>query len=144
MVITPPASAVVVYGGDVVYLTQQARFAVDRVMLEIVKGGSASGESPLEAARRETREEVGVEAARWDALGIAYELPSIVEHSVALFLARDLSLTPTELEAVESIDIVRMPWDDALEAARSGALQDAITALALLRAAHFLAREETA
>ena len=141
MLISSPPSAVVIVDDDGdVYLTRQARFAVDRVVLEIVKGGREAGESALDAARREAREELGVEAARWDSLGIAYELPSIVEQPVALFLAREVRHVPTQQERVETIETVRMPWDAAIAAASSGELADAVTALALLRAAYFLAR----
>jgi 8-oxo-dGTP pyrophosphatase MutT (NUDIX family) len=141
VVVTPPASAVVVYDGGDVWLTRQARFAVDRVVLEVVKGGAEPGEAPLEAARRETREEIGVEAARWDFLGITYELPSLVDHEVSLFLARDLTQVAAEHEHVESIETVRMPFREAVDAALNGQLEDAVTGLALLRAAHVLARE---
>ena len=44
IVVTPPASAVVVLDGDGdVILTRQARFAVDLIVLEVVKGGAAPG-----------------------------------------------------------------------------------------------------
>lgn len=135
VVVTPPASAIVVYDDGFVWLTRQARFAVDRVVLEVVKGGAEPGESPLQTAQRETREEIGIEAARWDALGIAYELPSLVDHEVSLFLARDLTHVATAHEHVESIETVRLPFADALAAAIGGKLEDAITGLALLRAA---------
>jgi 8-oxo-dGTP pyrophosphatase MutT (NUDIX family) len=138
LVVTPPASAVVVYDAGFVWLTRQARFAIDRVVLEVVKGGAEPGETPLQAAQRETREEIGVEAARWDAMGIAYELPSLIDHSVWLFLARDLTHVKTEHEHVESIETVRMPFGAALDGAIGGELDDAITGLALLRAAHVM------
>jgi 8-oxo-dGTP pyrophosphatase MutT (NUDIX family) len=141
VVVAPPASAVVVFDGGAVWLTRQARFAVDQCVLEVVKGGAEPGETALEAAVRETREEIGVEAARWDALGIALELPSLVDHAVSLFLARDLSHVATEHEDVESIETVRMPFLEAVDAALSGELEDAITGLALLRAAQLMARE---
>jgi 8-oxo-dGTP pyrophosphatase MutT (NUDIX family) len=134
LVVAPPASAVVVYGDGLVWLTRQARFAIDRVVLEVVKGGAEADETPLAAAKRETREEVGVEAARWDELGTAYELPSLVDHSVSLFLARELTHVATQLERVESIETVCLPFEEALEAALTGGLDDAVTALALLRA----------
>ncbi len=144
LVLSPPASAVVVYDDGTIWLTRQARFAIDRVVLEVIKGGSEPGESALDAARRETREEAGVEADRWDSLGIAYELPSIVAHSVALFLARDLRHGAPQLEAIESIEIVRLPLSDALAAIYGGEIDDAVTGLAILRAAHLLDRESRA
>ncbi len=134
LVVGPEASAVVVYDAGNVFLTRQARFAADEVVLEVVKGGRAPGETPLEGAQRETREELGFIAQRWDALGVGYELPSIVSPAVNLFLARVLTRGATELEHVESIDTVCMPLRDAIAAVLDGAIDDAITALALFRA----------
>lgn len=136
VVVTPPASAVVVLDGDHVLLARQPRFAVDDIVLEVIKGGSAPGEDALTCAIRETREEAGVIAARWEPLGFAYEVPSIIEHPVALFLARDLSPAPLAPEEVERIEVVVMRFDDALAACADGRIADAVTAIALLRAEH--------
>ena len=145
VVVNPVASAVVVVvdGGDVI-LTRQARYAVDRVVLEVVKGGAEPGELPLACAQREVREEIGMEAARWEALGVAYEIPSIVQEPVWLFLARDLSPARAEPEANETIDAVRMPFERAIAAVINGEIDDAVTGLALMRAAHVLAAKESA
>jgi ADP-ribose pyrophosphatase len=140
LVIPQRASGVVVVDGDDVLLTRQARFAIDRTVLEIVKGGARPGESALAAAQRETREELGIVAARWDALGIAYEVPSIVETPVHLFLAREVSRVPTDWEEVETIALHRMPFAEALRTAAAGGIDDAVTGLALLRASHALAQ----
>jgi 8-oxo-dGTP pyrophosphatase MutT (NUDIX family) len=138
VVVTPPASAAVLVDGADVLLVRQPRFAVDAIVLEVIKGGREPDEDALQCAIRETREEAGVVAARWDALGETYEIPSIVQHPVALFLARDLSSSPLEAEEHELIEIVRMPFDDALAACADGRIDDAVTAIALLRAARVL------
>jgi ADP-ribose pyrophosphatase len=134
VVVTPRASAVVLIDGEDVLLTRQARFAVDDVVLEVIKGGRHAGEDGLACAQRESREEAGVVAARWHALGIAYEIPSIVQEPVELYLGLDLEPAPLPPEAVEQIEIVRMRFADALDACADGRIDDAITALALLRA----------
>lgn len=141
VVVTPRASAVVLLDGDEVLLARQPRFAVDAVVLEVVKGGRHEGEDGLACAIRESQEEAGVVAARWDALGQVYEIPSIVEHPVALFLGRELSAAPLPPEAVERIDVVRMPLEAALDACAEGRIDDAVTAVALLRASRLIARE---
>jgi 8-oxo-dGTP pyrophosphatase MutT (NUDIX family) len=141
VVVNPPSSAIVALDGDDVVLTRQARYAIDRVVLEVVKGGAAPGESARAGAERELREEVGLVAARWDDLGSVYEIPSIVQEPVQLFLARDLRSVATELEDVESIAAVRMPFRDAVLAAARGEIADAVTAAALLRAAQRLQDE---
>jgi ADP-ribose pyrophosphatase len=127
------ASAVLVVDGDAFVLAAQARFAADARMLEIVKGGADAGEDALACAQRELREELGLLAEDWVPLGITYELPSIIEEPVALFLARDIRQVSSAPEEVEAIDAVRIPIDDAYRAARDGRIDDAVTLAAFLR-----------
>ena len=135
------ACAVVVLDGEDVLLERQPRFAADRVMLEVVKGAGAPGETALGCARRETREEIGVVAERWDALGAVYEVPSIITGPVDCFLARRCTFAAPAPERVESIEPVRLPFVEAVEQARAGGIEDAVSAVALLRAEAFLRRE---
>jgi ADP-ribose pyrophosphatase len=141
LVVNPPSCAVVALDGDEVVLTRQARFAIDQVVLEVVKGGAEPGESAQAGAERELREELGLAAARWDDLGLIYEIPSIVQEPVRLFLARELRAVDTAPEDVESIAPVRMPFAAALLAAARGEIADAVSAAALLRASQHLADE---
>lgn len=140
VVVTPRASAVVLVDGDDVLLARQARFAVDRVVLEVIKGGRHEGEDGLACARRESREEAGVVAAHWHALGETFEIPSIVQEPVSLYLATGLTPAPLAPEPVERIEVVRMRFADALDACADGRIDDAVTAIALLRARYVLER----
>jgi ADP-ribose pyrophosphatase len=139
IVVTPRASAVVLLDGDDVLLVRQARFAVDAIVLEVVKGGRHAGEDGLACAQRESREEAGVVAERWVTLGECYEIPSIVQEPVSLYLGIELTPARLEPEAVERIEVVRMRFDDALAACADGRIGDAVTAIALLRAKRMLA-----
>ncbi len=134
VVVTPPASAVVLLDGDDVLLVEQSRFAVNAIVLEVVKGGRHEGEDGLACAIRESREEAGVVAARWTSLGSTYEIPSLVEEPVSLFLGHELNPAPLAPEEVERIAVVRMPLTEALAACADGRIDDAVTAIALLRA----------
>lgn len=135
LVVPQLASAVVVIDGGDVLLTRQERFAIDRSVLEIVKGGADEGESALECAQRETREELGVVAGSWETMGILYEIPSILGGPIHLFLAREIELVPPETERVESIALERLPFAAVLEAVAAGTINDAATGAALFRAA---------
>lgn len=48
-----------------VYLTRQFRYILGKESIEVVCGAVEEGESPLEAAKREAREEAGPEASEW-------------------------------------------------------------------------------
>jgi 8-oxo-dGTP pyrophosphatase MutT (NUDIX family) len=134
VVVTPRASAAVLIDGDDVLLARQPRFAIDAIALEVIKGGRHDGEDGLACAQREAREEGGVVAARWIALGRAYEIPSLVREPVELYLGIGLSAAPLPPEDVEQIEVVRMALSEALAACAGGRIDDAVTALALLRA----------
>ena len=140
VVVTPRASAIVLVDGDDVLLARQARFAIDSVVLEVIKGGRHAGEDGLACAQRESREEAGVVAANWHALGETYEIPSIVQEPVSLYLGTGLAPAPLAQEDVERIDVVRMRFADAVDACADGRIDDAVTAIALLRAQRILER----
>jgi len=132
-IVTPAASAVVVLDGEELVFARQPRFAAQKTTVEIVKGGAEAGESALACARRELREELGLQGGIWESLGEVYELPSIVAHPVALFVARDLSACSGAQEDVESISPVRMSRAAAFDRALRGDISDAVTLAALLR-----------
>jgi len=133
LIVTGRASGVLVVEGDAFVFARQPRFAADAHVIEIVKGGANEGESTLACAQRELAEELGFEAQQWTPLGIVYEIPSIVESAVTLFVASVLRAVPSAPEHVEAIDAVRMPIDDAYAAANDGRIDDAVTLAALLR-----------
>ena len=133
-----PAVAIVALDGADVLLARQWRFAIDREIIEVVKGGGAPDEPPQRTAERELREELGYEARRWDDLGSGFELPALVQPTVQLFLARELTAVALDQQPEESITTVRMPFVEALAACENGGIDDAITALALSRARRLL------
>lgn len=133
LIVTPPCAAVVVADGGDLLFTRQARFGARAEVLEIVKGGAEERESLLECARRELREELGVVAAHWKPLGMLFEIPSIISAPIELFLAHGIEHVEHEPEAVESIELVRIPEGVAVRAAVAGEMNDAVTVAALLR-----------
>ena len=91
-----------VLDGDDVVLARQARYAIDAVVLEVVKGGAEEGEDARAAAARANCAKTGLTAARWDDLGIVYEIPSIVQEPVSLFLAREIGAATSAPEDVKT------------------------------------------
>src|SRR3954447_23762839 len=102
-----PGVSVLPLGDDgMVHLVRVFRYTLGRDSLEAVAGGIEDGESPEEAARRELREEVGIEAKEVIPLGVADQLTENVVSPVHLFQARGLQFVEAQREATEQISRV--------------------------------------
>ncbi len=136
----PDAVCVVVLttGGETV-LVKQYRKAVDKAILEIPAGKIDPGEDPLQAAVRELEEEVGFLSGDVRHVMDFYSSPGFCNEKLGLYLAENVVLGPQRLDHGEFIELVTVPWDQAVAWATSGRLGDAksvagILAVALLKA----------
>lgn len=117
---TPGVSVLPVADDGTVYLVRVYRYTLDRHSLEALAGGVEDGEDPREAARRELREEAGIEAAELIDLGMVDQLTEVVISPDRLFLARGLSLREPDREETEEIERVAIPLQQAVEWAYDG------------------------
>lgn len=122
------------------YFAREFRFAVGFHTVEAVGGGVEEGESEEEAARRELREELGIEAAEFTRLGAVQHITSLINSESTLFLARGLSFTEKDGDPSERIETVKMPLDEAVSRALAGELIHSTTCLLVLRAHHHLTK----
>lgn len=119
-----------------VTLVGQWRFPLADYQWEIPEGGAPLDEDPLEGCRRELREEAGLQAADWR-LVLRMQLSNSTSDEVALgWLATGLSTCAESPEATEELAVARVPFREALHAAVTGGVQDAITVAMLLRLHH--------
>jgi ADP-ribose pyrophosphatase len=118
------AVGIVAHDEQHVWLVRQPRETVEEELLEIPAGRlDVDGESPLEAARRELAEEVGLGAERWEPIYSFYTSAGFSDERVHLFHATDLHDSSAESGENERIEIV--PWplatlDDAIAECRDG------------------------
>lgn len=121
-------------------LVGQNRFAIPGYSWEIPEGGGAVGLDPLENARRELREEAGLEAAEWRQV-LTFQLSNSITDEVGHgFIAIGLTAVVAAPDDTEDIAIARVPFRQTLDAALAGHIQDMPTLAMLLRAYH-MARE---
>jgi 8-oxo-dGTP pyrophosphatase MutT (NUDIX family) len=127
--------AVVLDGDDRVLLVGQHRYTLDAYSWEIPEGGVPAGESPLDGARRELREETGVEAGGWRELVRFHLSNSISDEGGVLFAARATGHGTPAPEPTEDLAIRWEPFDGALAMITDGRITDAMTIMGLLRIA---------
>jgi ADP-ribose pyrophosphatase len=135
---TPGVSVLPVDDDGTVYLVRVYRYTIDRQSLEALAGGIEDDEDPQEAARRELREEAGIDAAELIDLGVVDQLTEVVISPDRLFLARDLSFTKPDREETEEIERVAVPLQQAVEWAYDGTISHAASIVLILKAARHL------
>jgi len=117
------------------WLVKQSRYSLNQYTWEIPEGGCPHGEEPLDAAKRELEEEVGLKARHWEQLMTLHLSDSVTDEFCVIFVARDLFPGTQQLEASEDIEYKKLPLIDAIEMVKSGEITDAISVAALLRVA---------
>ena len=127
-----------------VTLVGQNRFVFGDYSWEIPEGGSPVADDPLAGARRELREETGLEAAHWRRVLTLQLSNSLTDERAFGFLATGLTQAETSPDETEDLAIVRVPFTEVLDAALAGHIEDALTVAMLLRLHHMAAKGELA
>lgn len=137
-----PAVAVVALTDDErVYLVGQYRYTTDNYSWEIVTGYADAEEDVLEAAKRELREETGLTASEWTALGHIEISNGVTDQLGFLFLARGLADGPSAPDDTEELAVKTTPLPDVMRQAQAGAIFDGFSLAGLYRAWHHLRKD---
>lgn len=130
-----------VTGTGELLLVRQYRHPVRDWTLEVPAGSVSDGESPLEAAKRELREETGGTADRWTHLTTFFSSSAHLSLRSDAFLAEGVVLGDPDPDENESVALVRLSLEEAFRLARSGGFAEGQTALTILLAAERLERD---
>jgi 8-oxo-dGTP pyrophosphatase MutT (NUDIX family) len=120
---------------DRVLLVGQYRYPLDVYSWEIPEGGGRLDEDPLEAARRELREETGLTARRWTRLGTAHLSNCVSDEEGIYYLAEQLEQGEAEPEGTEELALRWVSFSEALRMVRDGEITDSLSVIALLKLA---------
>jgi ADP-ribose pyrophosphatase len=124
-------------------LVRQYRYAAGRTLLEIPAGTLEVGEPPDVCASRELQEEAGYRPGRMQKLGGIFVAPGYTSEFIHLYLATELVPSRLDADDDEFLEVVHMPFADALACIQSGDIADAKSITGLLLARDYLSRAQS-
>jgi 8-oxo-dGTP pyrophosphatase MutT (NUDIX family) len=127
------AGIVAIDDDDEVMLVGQWRYPNNLYSWEIPTGSMDANETPLQAAKRELREECGCTASRWTSLGTIQNSNGATTDIAHLFLARELKAVG-RADHGEGIQMKRVPLHRAIRMAATGQITESSSVAALLKA----------
>ena len=119
---------------------RQFRYPYMEEVLELPAGKLEKGEDPLEAGKRELREEAGVTAEQYINLGEFYPSPGYTNEVIYLYGARDLTQVEQELDEDEFLNVEYISLDKAVDMVLSNEIKDGKTQAAVLKLAALIER----
>ena len=114
------------------WLVGQDRYTLGQYSWEVPMGGAPICEDALAAAKRELREETGLQAGSWREVFKLHTSNSITDEEGFVYIAKDLQQGETAFEETEQLEIRNLPLQDAVAMVQNGEITDAISVAALL------------
>lgn len=115
------------------WLVGQYRYTLNEFHWEIPEGGAPLNEPPLEAAKRELKEETGLTAKKWSLLSRLHTSNSVTDEEGFVFLAEELTEGESQLEETEAdLKVWKLPLTEAIAMVDSGKITDGLSMIGLL------------
>lgn len=114
-------------------LVRQFRAPYKELVYEIPAGKLEPGEDPLEAGKREFSEECGAEARKFFSLGKLYPSPGYCGEIIHMFAATGITYKEQHLDEGEFLEVIKLPFDEAVEMVMRGEITDSKSIAAILK-----------
>jgi 8-oxo-dGTP pyrophosphatase MutT (NUDIX family) len=134
----PGVAVLAVDGEGFAHLVETFRYAVGKDCVEVVQGSIEDGEEPEQAARRELKEELGVEAEEFTDVGLVDAITSQVFSPARLYLARKLTFGETDRDSTETLRPLKVKFEEAVRMVMDGRVTQGISCTLILKASRLM------
>lgn len=124
------------------WIVGQYRYTLGAYSWEIPEGGCPLEKDPLEAAKRELREETGIIASHWEKIQEVHTSNSVSDEKGIIYLARGLHFGPSSPEDTEKLVVRKVKLHSAVQMVMDGEITDAISVAGLLKVSKSLAAQQ--
>lgn len=121
-----------------VYLTDEFHYAIEQDSVETISGAIDDGEKPLEAAKRELEEELGIKAEEWIELGMINPFTTVITSPAYLFLAKKITFGKPHQEGTENVKEVKVKFEEAVKLVMESKITHGPSCVLILKTKEFL------
>jgi 8-oxo-dGTP pyrophosphatase MutT (NUDIX family) len=116
------------------WLVGQHRYPQNKFSWEIPEGGGPLGIDPLESAKRELQEEVGLVAKTWQRILDMDLSNSVSDEAAIIYIAKDLFPVVQQPDETEELHLKHLPFTEVYEMVLNGDITDSMSVAGILRA----------
>lgn len=114
------------------YLVGQYRYPLNEYSWEIPEGGCPLGTDPLDSAKRELKEETGLEAAKWTKIARIHTSNSATDEEGFLYIAEELVQGEHAPEETEDLRVWKLPLAEAVNMVMTSQITDSLSVSGLM------------
>ncbi|MCD8049025.1 MAG: NUDIX hydrolase [Clostridia bacterium] len=126
-----------------IYMEWQYRRPYDDMIYEIPAGKMEGGEEPIECAKRELEEEIGLCADNFVYLGASYASPGFCTETLHIFLATGLYEGKLHRDVDEFLIVEKVKLETLVEKCMSGEIKDGKSLIGILKTNEYVNRLKT-
>ncbi|MBP8822434.1 MAG: NUDIX hydrolase [Flavobacteriales bacterium] len=115
------------------WIVGQYRYPLEAYSWEMPEGGGRRNLPALESAKRELREEVGIEAVRWTEILQMDLSNSASDEQAVIFVAQGLTFHVPEPDHDEELEQRKLPFHELYGMVLRGEVRDSLTVAAVLK-----------
>ena len=115
------------------WIVGQYRYPLGGYSWEIPEGGGRRDRPAIDSAKRELREEVGIEAERWTEILHMDLSNSASDEEAILYVAQGLTFFDPEPDHNEELAMRKLPFQELYAMVQRGEIRDSLTVAAVLK-----------
>ena len=115
------------------WIVGQYRFPLKRYTWEIPEGGGDMNVPPIDSAKRELSEEVGISATKWTNIQEFDTSNASTDERAIIFVAQKLNFHEAHPDDNEELTIKKLPFAELYELAVKGEITDSLSLVAILK-----------
>lgn len=115
------------------WIVGQYRFPLNKYSWEIPEGGGKLELPPIESAKKELSEEVGIAANKWTLIQEFNTSNSVTDEHSLIYIAQDLSFHEAHPDDDEELVLKKLPFSELYQMVVNGEIWDSLSIIAVYK-----------